>query len=274
MIDGRKLASEIRAAVKNGVESLGFKPGLATILVGENEASKVYLKLKHKACQEAGFYSVNHKLHESASEEEVISLIRELNADPKIHGILVQLPLPKHINTSKVMEAVDPRKDVDGFHPVNYGRLLIGDEFMVPCTPKGVIRLLDAINIDLEGKEVVIVNHSPVVGKPLALLMMNRNATVTVCHVKTRDIGEHTRKADVLVVAAGVPRLIKADMVKPGSIVIDVGITRKEGRIVGDIDFDGVKDKVKAITPVPGGVGPMTIAMLLENTLEAAKTSL
>jgi len=274
IIDGKKISSGMKEEVRKDVEELKEKdisPGLATILVGENPASQLYVRLKGKACEEAGIHSEKYELPEGASEDEIIGLIKELNSNDSIHGILVQLPLPKYLNSQQIMAEISPAKDVDGFNPVNMGNLLIGNEGLVPCTPKGIIRMLEHEKVELEGKDCVIVNHSPVVGKPLAMLLLNRDATVSVCHVKTRNLGKFTREAEILVVAAGVPKLITAEMVKEGAVVIDVGINKTEDGIVGDVDFEAVKDKVSLITPVPGGVGPMTIAMLLENTILAAK---
>lgn len=277
IIDGRRISSEIREDVNSRVLELGSKGisiGLATIMLGEDPASEIYVGMKHRACEKAGIYSKNYRLDGDTSEGELIALIEKLNRDDSIHGILVQLPLPEHINRNRVMAAISPDKDVDGFHPVNMGKLVLGEELLVPCTPKGIIRMLDYEKIDVEGKDTVIINHSPVVGKPLALMFLNRDATVTVCHVKTEDISEYSRDAEILVVAAGVPALIKEDMVKKNSIVIDVGINRVDGGIVGDVDFNNVKDKASLITPVPGGTGPMTIAMLLDNTIIARKMQL
>jgi len=271
IIDGRKIAAEIKEGVKKEVKSMETKPGLATVLVGDNPASQLYVKLKGKACEETGIKSEKYEFPGDVKEGEIIKLIRELNSNSSIHGILVQLPLPKHLNSQKIMAEISPEKDVDGFNPVSMGNLMIGDEGFVPCTPKGIIRMLEHEGVNVEGKGCVIVNHSPVVGKPLAMLLLNREATVSVCHVKTKDIGRFTREAEILIVAAGVPGLIKADMVKEGAVVIDVGINKTENGIVGDVDFDAVKDKASLITPVPGGVGPMTIAMLLENTVMAAR---
>jgi methylenetetrahydrofolate dehydrogenase (NADP+)/methenyltetrahydrofolate cyclohydrolase len=230
----------------------------------------MYVDMKEKACREVGFYSVRRELPAGVSEKGLLGVIDSLNRDGSIHGILVQLPLPEHIDVNRVFNAISPVKDVDGFHPQNMGELMAGSERLVAATPKGVMRLFDEYNIPVEGRDVVIVNHSTVVGKPLAMLFLNRNATVTVCHIKTRDLAAHTRQADILVSATGVPHLIKADMVKEGAVVVDVGVTKKDGKTVGDVDFENVKDKASHITPVPGGVGPMTIAMLLENTLLAA----
>jgi methylenetetrahydrofolate dehydrogenase (NADP+)/methenyltetrahydrofolate cyclohydrolase len=270
IIDGKKVAAKIRESVKRRAAKLSFKPGLATIVVGNNPASRMYVSMKQKACLESGFYSENFELPERTSEMELIRLIGTLNNNQKIHGILVQLPLPKHINTERVMQSIQPEKDVDGFHPLNMGRLMAGDEYFAAATPKGIIRLLEEFKVKLEGKEVVIVNHSTVVGKPLALMLLNRNATVCVCHKFTEDLKSHTSNADVLISAAGVPNLIRGGMVKKGVVVIDGGIAKLGVKTVGDVDFEGVSKKASLITPVPGGVGPMTIAMLLENTLAAA----
>jgi len=270
IIDGKKLASEIKEDVRRKTAKLSFKPGLATIIVGSNPASKMYVSRKQEACAEAGFYSENFELPENVKEKDLISLIRKLNASRKIHGILVQLPLPKHINAEKVMAAISPERDVDGFHPLNMGRLMAGVESFAAATPKGIVRLLEECKINVKGKNVVIINHSTVVGKPLALMMLNRNATVSVCHEYTKDLKEYTLKADVLITAVGIPNLIKPDMVKQGVVVIDAGIAKIGDKTVGDVDFEGVSKKASWITPVPGGVGPMTIASLLENTLLAA----
>lgn len=270
IIDGARIASEIRESVKNKSVCLSFRPGLATVLVGDDPASRMYVSMKHRACGEIGFRSENVELPGSVSEREVVSAVERLNGKAGVHGILVQLPLPGGFDTQRVLEVVSPLKDVDGLHPLNMGRLIAGDESFAPATPKGIVRLLEACGIGLEGREVVIVNHSAVVGRPLALMMLNRNATVTVCHKYTRDLKEHTLRADVLVTATGVPGLIKAEMVREGVVVIDAGVSKVGGKTVGDVDFDSVSRKASWITPVPGGVGPMTIALLLENTLLAA----
>ncbi len=277
IIDGKKISSQIREEVNSEVlklKSRGISIGLATVMVGADPASEIYVGMKHKACERAGISSKNYRLDENTSEDELIALVEKLNHDDAVHGILIQLPLPGHIDRNRAMSAISPEKDVDGFHPVNMGKLLIGEELLVPCTPKGIIRMLDYEGVDLEGKDAVIINHSPVVGKPLALMFLNRDATVTVCHVKTKDIKRYSRDAEILVVAAGVPNLIRKDMVGENSVVIDVGINRVDGKIVGDVDFNNVKNRASLITPVPGGAGPMTIAMLLENTLIAAKMQL
>jgi methylenetetrahydrofolate dehydrogenase (NADP+)/methenyltetrahydrofolate cyclohydrolase len=270
LIDGAKIASEIREGVKRKAGRLSFRPGLATVLVGDDPASRMYVSMKQRACGDVGFHSESVELAGTVSESEVVSVLGRLNGKAGIHGILVQLPLPKSIDVRRVLEALSPLKDVDGLHPLTMGRLVAGDESLAPATPKGVMRILDECKIGLEGREVVIVNHSSVVGKPLALMMLNRNATVTVCHKYTRDLRSRTLGADVLVSAAGVPCLIKSDMVKDGVVVVDAGISKVGGKTVGDVDFDSVSKKASWITPVPGGVGPMTIAMLLENTLSAA----
>ncbi|MBU3967335.1 MAG: bifunctional methylenetetrahydrofolate dehydrogenase/methenyltetrahydrofolate cyclohydrolase [Euryarchaeota archaeon] len=275
VIDGRKIAQSIEAGVKNDVEKFvsktGIKPALATILVGEHPPSKLYVKLKHWACKRVGIASEDHKFPAEAKQEEIIKLIETLNWRSDIHGILVQLPLPKHIDEREVMMRISPEKDVDGFNPLNMGKMLIGREGFVPCTPKGIILALEEFNIDPQGKEVVVVGHSNVVGKPVAMMLLNRNATVSICHVFTKDLKSHTREADILIVATGVRGLIKADHVKQGAIVFDVGITWQNERVYGDVDFDDVLPKVKLISPVPGGVGPMTIAILMEHTLMAAR---
>ncbi|MGB8218160.1 MAG: tetrahydrofolate dehydrogenase/cyclohydrolase catalytic domain-containing protein [Candidatus Methanoperedens sp.] len=275
VIDGRKIAQDIEAEVKKGVEEFvnehGIKPALATILVGEHPPSKLYVKLKHWACKRVGIASEDHKFSAEAKQEEIIGLIDTLNKRPEIHGILVQLPLPKHIDERTIMMRISPEKDVDGFNPLNMGKMLIGREGFVPCTPKGIVRALEEFNIDPQGKEVVVVGHSNVVGKPAAMMLLNRNATVKICHVYTKDLKSHTKEADILIVATGVRGLIKADMVKEGAIVFDVGITWQDERVYGDVDFDDVLPKVKLMSPVPGGVGPMTIAILMEHTLMAAQ---
>jgi len=273
LLDGKKIASEIRENVARRAEELKARkvvPGLTVILVGEDPASKVYVGQKEKACREAGFKSDLLRLPETTTEEELLSVIGRLNADPSVHGILVQLPLPSRIDPEAVIAAIDPAKDVDGFHPVNIGHLVSGVPGMVPCTPLGIVRMLESYRIPLLGKHAVIVGRSSIVGKPMAHLLLARDCTVTVCHSRTPDLGYFTRQADVLVAAVGRPRLITADMVKPGAVVVDVGINRLEGGLVGDVDFEAVREVAGWITPVPGGVGPLTIAMLLENTLSAA----
>ena len=276
ILDGKKIAAEIRASVKGEtllLKERGIVPGLAVVLVGDNPASKVYVGQKEKGCLEAGFASFLHRLPGGTSQKDLLDLIGKLNADPLVHGILVQLPLPDQIDEEKVIAAIKPEKDVDGFSPVNMGRLVAGMSAIEPCTPKGIMRLLEASGIELAGKEAVVIGRSNIVGKPVALMLLAKSATVTVCHSRTRDLDAHTKRADILVAAVGRPRFVTADMVKDGVVVIDVGINRLEEGLAGDVDFEGVSEKASWITPVPGGVGPMTIAMLLENTLEQAKLS-
>ncbi len=271
ILDGKAVAAKIRGDVRKKASALNVKPGLAAVLVGENPSSKLYVDLKEKACAEAGFYSERHVLPKDAKERQLLELIGRLNDDPRIHGIIVQLPLPKHIRVRAVVKALSPAKDVDGFHPYNNGAVMDGEERLVSATPKGVVRLLEAYGIGFDGREVVVVNHTIVLGRPLSMLLMNRDATVTVCNHRTRDLGRHTLGADILVSGAGVPGLIKADMVREGAVVVDAGISFLEGRVRGDVDYGSVEKKASYITPVPGGVGPMTVAMLLENTLLAAQ---
>ncbi len=285
IIDGKAIAAEIRGELKNEVASLtaqGVRPGLAVVLVGDDPASQVYVNNKRKACEEIGVESFAHFPPADTSEDHVLGLVGELNADPRVHGILVQLPLPRHIDETKVLNAVSPDKDVDGFHPTNLGKLLIGEDTFVSCTPQGCQELLMRSGYDPAGKHVVVVGRSNIVGKPLAAILMQKapgaDATVTVCHSRTRNLPEITRQADILVAAMGSPYFIKADMVKEGVVVIDVGTSRVEDssrksgfRLAGDVDFDAVFPKAEAITPVPGGVGPMTIAMLLKNTVKSAR---
>jgi methylenetetrahydrofolate dehydrogenase (NADP+)/methenyltetrahydrofolate cyclohydrolase len=285
IIDGKQVAADMRAELKAEVEKLkakGVVPGLAVVLVGDDPASKSYVTAKEKACQEIGIYSDDNRLSAETTQQELMSLIDRLNKDPKIHGILVQLPLPKHLDESKVLLALDTEKDVDGFHPVNVGKMVVGEKSFLPCTPHGVIQLLVRSGVKLEGAEVVIVGRSNIVGKPLANMLIQKsptgNATVTVCHTRTKNLTGHVKRADIVIAAAGRANTITADMVKDGVVVIDVGInriedaTRKKGyRLVGDVDFDAVKEKASLITPVPGGVGPMTITMLLYNTVESAR---
>ncbi len=274
IIDGKSMASEIEAEVRSKVQKLtakGIVPGLAAVLVGANPASQMYVRLKHSACARVGIRSENVQLPEDIQEEQLLAKIEELNQRKDIHGIMLELPLPKHLDPRKAMMTIAPEKDVDGFHPENMGALLLGAEKLVPCTPKGIIYALERLGVKLEGAEAVIVGHSNVVGKPLAAMMLNRNATVQVCHVYTKNLAEHTRRGDILVVAAGVPGLIKADMVKPGAYVFDVGINRVGDKTVGDVDFDAVKEVASAITPVPGGVGPLTVSMLLGQVVQATE---
>ena len=268
IIDGKNIALLIREKIKQDVLKLEKKPGLAVVLVGENSASKVYVNMKSVACDDVGFYSEKHQLSENVSETELINLVQKLNNDENIHGILVQLPLPNHINEINVLNTVTPKKDVDGFHPLNVGEFHTNQGTIVPCTPLGVLRLLQATNTEIVGKNVVVVGRSNIVGKPAAMLMLNEGATVSICHSKTKNLSEYTKIADILIVAVGKSKLIKADMVKENSIIIDVGVNRVDGKLCGDVDFENVSKIASHITPVPGGVGPMTIAMLLENTLK------
>lgn len=275
IIDGKAISAKIKEEMKREVAELrgtGIFPGLAVILVGENPASVVYVRNKGKACHDVGIHSEEHRLTGNTSEEDLLRLIDRLNKDDKINGILVQLPLPKHINEKKILEAISQDKDVDGFHPYNVGKLMIGEPIFVPCTPYGVMKMLEYSNIDLTGKNAVIVGRSNIVGKPMAMLLLQKNATVTICHSKTKDLAGVCRSADILVAAIGKDRFVKADMVKDGAVVVDVGINRlPDGKLVGDVDYDAVAQKAGYITPVPGGVGPMTITMLLYNTIQSAK---
>jgi len=281
IIDGTALARTVRSELRGRVEvlrSAGVVPGLAVVLVGDDPASRVYVRSKGRACAEVDLHSEQHDLPASATEAQVLERVRLLNGDPRIHGILVQLPLPAHVSGERVLRAIAPDKDVDGFHPFNVGLLATGHPAFVPCTPAGVMRMLEREGIDPEGRHAVIVGRSNIVGKPMAMLLLQRNATVTLCHSKTRDLAEMTRQADILVAAIGRPRFLTGDMVKPGAVVIDVGINRLpdvhgtgQGKLAGDVDFKGVLGRASHITPVPGGVGPMTIAMLLENTVSAAE---
>nr|PZN70038.1 MAG: bifunctional methylenetetrahydrofolate dehydrogenase/methenyltetrahydrofolate cyclohydrolase FolD [Pseudomonadota bacterium] len=278
IIDGRAVARKLRAEYADRVQRLksvhGVEPGIAVILVGDNPASLVYVRNKVTACREIGIHSELYHMPASTPEEELLARIDALNADPKVHGILVQLPLPPQITVSHVLERIAAGKDVDGFHLYNVGGLITGNTVFPPCTPYGVTKLLEHEQVPIEGQNVVVVGASNIVGKPMALMLMQKDATVCICHKKTRDLAQFTRLADILVVAAGVPGLIRADMVKEGVVVIDVGINRlPDGRIVGDVDFEGVRQKASLITPVPGGVGPMTITMLLHNTLISAERS-
>jgi methylenetetrahydrofolate dehydrogenase (NADP+)/methenyltetrahydrofolate cyclohydrolase len=276
LIDGKALAKKVQDSVATEVEQLkqeeNIVPGLAVILVGDDPASHAYVKMKAKACERVGFYSITHNMPDTISQDEIIATIEMMNDNPRIDGILVQLPLPKHIDTDKILEVIDPKKDVDGFHAYNVGRLVTGLDSFVACTPLGVMKMFEEYEIDLQGKDVCVVGASNIVGKPMASLLLNANATVTVTHIFTKDLKAHTSKADIIVVGVGVPGLIKEDMVKEGAVVIDIGINRiEDGSLVGDVDFKNVSPKCSYITPVPGGVGPMTIAMLLSNTLKSAK---
>ena len=285
IIDGKQIAADMRAKLRTDVAALakkGVVPGLGVILVGDNPASKSYVTAKQKACEEIGIYSDDNRLSASVSQKELMAHINRLNKDHKIHGILTQLPLPDTIDELEVLMAIDPAKDVDGFHPINIGKMVTGQKAFLPCTPHGVVQLLIKSGVKIEGANVVIVGRSNIVGKPLANILIQKsplgNATVTVCHTRTRNLAEHTKRADIVIAAAGCPNTITADMIKDGAVVIDVGVNRVEDstkkagyRLVGDVDFENVKEKASLITPVPGGVGPMTITMLLYNTVESAK---
>jgi len=287
IIDGKQIALDIRAELKAEVEKLkakGIIPGLGVILVGHDPASLSYVSAKEKACSEIGIYSDDNRLPVETSEMDLLALVNKMNKDHKIHGILIQLPLPKHIDEQKVLLAIDPAKDVDGFHPVSVGKMVVGQKAYLPCTPHGIVQLLLRSGVKLDGAEVVIVGRSNIVGKPLANMLIQKsptgNATVTVCHTRTKDIAAHTKRADIVIAAAGKPNTITADMVRDGVVVIDVGVNRVEDstkkagfRLVGDVDFEAVSKKASLITPVPGGVGPMTITMLLYNTVQSAKTA-
>jgi len=277
IIDGVALSQKLRADVTARVQALkarGITPGLAVILVGDNPASQVYVRNKVKGCEDCGFHSVLEKYDASLSESELLARIAALNADPAIHGILVQLPVPKHIDATKVIEAISPLKDVDGFHVASAGALMTGMPGFWPCTPYGCMKMLESIHYDLRGKHAVVIGRSNIVGKPMALMLLQKNATVTICHSATPDLKAFTLQADVIVAAVGKRNVLTLDMVKPGAVVLDVGMNRNEaGKLCGDVDFEGVRQVASAITPVPGGVGPMTITMLLVNTLEAAERS-
>src|SRR5690348_3557829 len=278
LIDGKSLAASTRAALKDKVAQLaakGARPGLAAVLVGDDPASRVYVRNKAKSCEETGLHSEVHELPKDTSEKQLLELVSRLNRDPKIHGILVQLPLPKQINSDRVLAAISPAKDVDGFHAESLGALVQGLPGFVPCTPAGVMEMLAHAKVPLAGARAVIVGRSTIVGKPLALLLLQKDATVTICHSRTKDLAARTREADVLIAAVGKAKLITRDMVKPGACVIDVGINRlPDGKLAGDVDFDSVKEVAGSITPVPGGVGPMTIAMLIVNTVRSAERTL
>ncbi|MFH1719306.1 MAG: bifunctional methylenetetrahydrofolate dehydrogenase/methenyltetrahydrofolate cyclohydrolase FolD [Planctomycetota bacterium] len=285
IIDGKQVAADMRAELKAEVAKLkeqGIVPGLGVILVGEDPASKSYVTAKERACEDIGIYSDDNRLDAKISQKELMALVEKMNKDPKINGILVQLPLPDGLNESEVLLAIDPAKDVDGFHPMNVGKMVVGEKAFLPCTPHGVIQLLIRSGVTIKGAEVAIVGRSNIVGKPLANMLIQKNdmgnATVTVCHTRTRDLASHVKRADIVIAAAGRPNTVTADMVKDGAVVIDVGVNRVEDatkktgyRLVGDVDFEAVKEKASLITPVPGGVGPMTITMLLYNTVESAK---
>ena len=273
-IDGKAIAAKVKAEAAKEVEALkekGIEPGMAVVLVGEDPASKIYVNNKKKACAEVGIYSEEYLLSSETTQEELLSLVEKLNADPKIHGILVQSPLPKHLNEKLITEHIDPNKDVDAFHAYNVGKIMIGDFSFLPCTPAGVIELIHSTGVSIEGKNCVVIGRSNIVGKPMAMLLLHNNGTVTVCHSRTKGLADICREADILVAAVGRAKLVTADMVKPGAVVIDVGMNRENGKLCGDVDFDAVSQKASFITPVPGGVGPMTIATLMQNTLTAAK---
>ena len=274
ILDGKMVSQRIKDELAQEVAELkekGINPGLAVIIVGDDPASRVYVNNKKKACEQIGVYSEEYALPAETTEKELLDLIEKLNKDKKINGILVQLPVPKHINEETIINAIDPKKDVDAFHPVNVGKIMVGNFDFVPCTPAGVMELIKESGIDVEGKECVVVGRSNIVGKPQAMLLLHKNGTVTVCHSRTKNLKEKTLQADILVAAVGIPEFIKGDMVKPGAVVIDVGINRvADKKLVGDVDFEACEKVASAITPVPGGVGPMTIAMLMKNTVKAA----
>lgn len=274
LINGKEISAALKERIKNETNELkakGVTPGLAVILVGEDPASKVYVGSKERACEELGFYSEKYTLPENTTMDELLGLIDELNAKKEINGILCQLPLPRHLDKKAVIDRILPSKDVDAFHPENVGKIMIGDFDFLPCTPAGIMEMLRYCNIECEGKHCVVIGRSDIVGKPMALLMLHKNATVTICHSKTKNLKEICKEADILIAAVGRAKFVTADMVKDGAVVIDVGMNREDGKLCGDVDFVNVKDKCSAITPVPGGVGPMTIATLMQNTLTAAK---
>ncbi|MBQ6847960.1 MAG: bifunctional methylenetetrahydrofolate dehydrogenase/methenyltetrahydrofolate cyclohydrolase FolD [Clostridia bacterium] len=274
IIDGKIISTAVKERVKNEVVELnkkGISVGLAVIIVGEDPASKVYVANKKKACEALGIISEEYALSENTTQEELLALIQKLNNSPKINGILCQLPLPSHLDEKLIINSIDPEKDVDAFHPVNVGKIMIGDYYFLPCTPAGVMEMLSFEGIEVEGKNCVVIGRSNIVGKPMNMLLLHKNGTVTICHSKTKNLVEICKNADILVAAVGRPNFVTADMVKDGAVVIDVGINRVDGKLCGDVMFDEVSKKASAITPVPGGVGPMTIAMLMQNTLTAAK---
>ena len=278
LIDGKKVSMEIRSRLKQETEELknktGRMPGLATVLVGEDPASAVYVRNKNKVCQEVGFQSFGQNLPAETTEDELLEVIKKLNENDEVNGILVQLPLPDHIDSEKILLSIKPEKDVDGFHPINVGKLAIGNALLTPCTPTGIIELLDYYNIEIAGKHAVVLGRSNIVGKPVALLLLQRNATVTICHSRTSNLKQVTSQADILIAAVGRPGFVGSEMVKDNAVVIDVGINRVDGKLTGDVEFEPVAEKTSYITPVPGGVGPMTIALLIENTLKAFKATL
>ena len=275
IIDGKAVSASVKERIKAETAKLreqGIEVGLAVVIVGEDPASKVYVRNKKKACEEVGFTSYEYALPEETTEQELLDLINKLNADEKVNGILVQLPLPKHLDDKVIINNILPEKDVDAFHPVNVGKIMIGDYNFLPCTPAGVMELIAATGTEIQGKECVVIGRSNIVGKPMAMLLLHKSGTVTICHSKTKDLKEVASRADILVAAVGKPKIITADYIKEGAVVIDVGMDRDEnGKLCGDVDFENCKDKAGFITPVPGGVGPMTIAMLMQNTLTAAK---
>jgi len=279
IIDGKAVAKEVQKQVKEEVDGLerrwGIVPGLAVVVVGDDPASHIYVRNKEKACKEAGIQSFEHLLPATVAEKELLALVHQLNKNKSVHGILVQLPLPPHIHAERILEAVSPHKDVDGFHPVNQGMLALGADGFKPCTPMGIMKLLESVNCDPKGKNAVVVGRSNIVGKPVALMLLGKHATVTICHSRTANLRDEVGRADILVAAIGKAGLIRGDWIKPGAVVIDVGVNRSpSGKLCGDVEFETAKDRAAAITPVPGGVGPMTICMLLYNTLKAAKDSL
>lgn len=279
IIDGKAVAKEVQKQIKDDVDGLerrwGLAPGLAVVLVGDDPASHIYVRNKEKACKEVGIKSFEHVLPATITERDLLALVHQLNKDKRIHGILVQLPLPPHIRAEKILEAVSPNKDIDGFHPVNQGLLALGADGFKPCTPMGIMKLLESVHCDPKGRNAVVVGRSNIVGKPVALMLLGKHATVTICHSRTASLRDEVGRADILIVAIGKAGLVRGDWVKPGAVVIDVGVNRSpSGKLCGDVEFDTAKDRASAISPVPGGVGPMTICMLLYNTLKAAKDSL
>lgn len=276
IIDGKQISQKVKERVKEQVAALtekGVQPGLAVVIVGENPASRVYVNNKKKACAECGIASFEHALPSETSQETLLELVRRLNEDQKVHGILVQLPLPGHMDETAVLNAISPAKDVDAFHPVNVGKIMIGDYSFLPCTPAGVMELIASTGISIEGKNCVVIGRSNIVGKPMAMLLLHANGTVTICHSRTKELEKICAEADILVAAVGRAKFVTADMVKPGAVVIDVGMNRVDGKLCGDVDYAAVEPVAGYITPVPGGVGPMTIAMLMQNTVTAAKLS-
>ena len=279
IIDGKTVAKEVQQQIKLEVEGLerrwSLAPGLAVVLVGDDTASHIYVRNKEKACKEVGIKSFEHFLPSTVSERDLLALVHQLNKDKNVHGILVQLPLPPHIRAEKILEAISPQKDIDGFHPMSQGMLVLGGDGFKPCTPMGIMRLLEAVHCDPKGKNAVVVGRSNIVGKPVALMLLEKHATVTICHSRTASLRDEVSRADILIVAIGKVGLVRGDWIKPGAVVIDVGVNRlPNGKLGGDVEFETAKDRASAITPVPGGVGPMTICMLLFNTLKAAKASL